>query len=395
MIEIQDIFNQFGDEYRRNHKLPLHILKTMIAIESCRTAELGGHVDECNECGHIRISYNSCRNRHCPKCQTLAKERWLQKRKEDLLPVGYFHIVFTIPQELNFITLTNQKEMYSILFNSVSETLLELSRDKKYLGAEIGFMSILHTWGQNLMNHPHIHCIVPSGGLTFDGTKWINPKKDFFIPVKVLSRKFRGKFLFYLKKAYQSNALKYTTGIQELTEKHIFHSFIDKLYKKEWVVYCKPPFGSAEHVLEYLGRYSHRVAISNHRIVNLENGYVIFKWKDYRDNNKEKFMTLTVDEFMRRFFMHVLPRKFVKIRHYGILSNRNRSTKLQKCKELTGAVQSKSENSDVKLSVAELLFKLTGIDINICPCCDKGEMVTKEKLNRQNYSPPGEINKIA
>ncbi|HEY8889067.1 MAG TPA: IS91 family transposase [Clostridium sp.] len=395
MIEIQDILNQHGDEYRRNHKLPLHILKTMIAIESCRTAELGGHVDECNECGHMRISYNSCRNRHCPKCQTLAKERWLEKRKEDLLPVGYFHIVFTIPQELNYITLTNQKEMYSILFNSVSETLLELSRDKKYLGAEIGFMSILHTFGQNLMNHPHIHCIVPSGGLTFDGTRWINSKNDFFIPVKVLSRKFRGKFLFSLKKAYHNNELKYTTGIHELTEKHIFQSFIDKLYKKEWVVYCKPPFGSAEHVIEYLGRYSHRVAISNHRIVNLENGYVTFKWRDYRDHNKEKFMTLTVDEFMRRFFMHVLPRKFVKIRHYGILSNRNRSTKLQRCKELTGAVQSKNQNSEVKLNAAELLFKLTGIDINICSCCGKGEMVTKEKLNRQNYSPPGEINKIA
>jgi len=395
MIEIQDIFNQFGDEYRRNHKLPLHILKTMIAIESCRTAELGGHVDECNECGHVRISYNSCRNRHCPKCQTLAKERWLEKRKEDLLPVGYFHIVFTIPQELNYITLTNQKEMYSILFNSVSETLLELSRDKKYLGAEIGFMSILHTFGQNLMNHPHIHCIVPSGGLTFDGTRWINSKNDFFIPVKVLSRKFRGKFLFSLKKAYHNNELKYTTGIHELTEKHIFQSFIDKLYKKEWVVYCKPPFGSAEHVLEYLGRYSHRVAISNHRIVNLENGYVTFKWKDYRDHNKEKFMTLTVDEFIRRFFMHVLPRKFVKIRHYGILSNRNRSTKLQRCKELTGAVQSRNQNIEVKLNAAELLFKLTEIDINICSCCGKGKMITKEKLNRQNFSPPRGINKIA
>jgi len=395
MIEIQDILNQHGDEYRRNHKLPLHILKTMIAIESCRTAELGGHVDECNECGHVRISYNSCRNRHCPKCQTLAKERWLEKRKEDLLPVGYFHIVFTIPQELNYITLTNQKEMYSILFNSVSETLLELSRDKKYLGAEIGFMSILHTFGQNLMNHPHIHCIVPSGGLTFDGTRWINSKKDFFISVKVLSRKFRGKFLFYLKKAYHNNSIKYTTGIQELTEKHIFQSFIDKLYKKEWIVYCKPPFGSAEHVLEYLGRYSHRVAISNHRIVNLENGYVTFKWKDYRDHNKEKFMTLTVDEFIRRFFMHVLPRKFVKIRHYGILSNRNRSTKLQRCKELTGAVQSRNQNIEVKLNAAELLFKLTGIDINICSCCGKGKMITKEKLNRQNFSPPGGINKIA
>ena len=395
MIEIQDIFNQYGDKYRKNHKLPLHILKTMIDIEACRTAELGGHVDECDECGHVRVSYNSCRNRHCPKCQTLAKERWLEKRKEDLLPVGYFHVVFTIPQELNYITLTNQKEMYSILFNAVSETLLELSRDKKYLGAEIGFMSILHTWGQNLMNHPHIHCVVPSGGLTFDGTEWINSKNDFFIPVKVLSRKFRGKFLFYLKKAYYSNALKYSTEIEKLTEKHIFQSFICKLYKKEWVVYCKPPFGSSEHVLEYLGRYSHRVAISNHRIVNLENGYVTFKWRDYKDHNKEKFMTLTVDEFMRRFFMHVLPRKFVKIRHYGILSNRNRSTKLQKCKELTDAVQSKSENSDVKLSAAELLLKLTGIDINICSCCGKGKMITKDKLDRQNYSPPGEANKIA
>ncbi|MBU3199232.1 IS91 family transposase [Clostridium estertheticum] len=395
MIEIQDIFNQYGDEYRRNHKLLLHILKTMIDIEACRTAELGGHVDECDECGHVRVSYNSCRNRHCPKCQTLAKERWLEKRKEDLLPVGYFHVVFTIPQELNYITLTNQKEMYSILFNAVSETLLELSKDRKYLGAQIGFMSILHTFGQNLMNHPHIHCVVPSGGLTSDGTRWINSNKDFFIPVKVLSRKFRGKFLFYFKKAYYSNALKYSTGIEELTEKHIFQSFIGKLYKKEWIVYCKPPFGSAEHVLEYLGRYSHRVAISNHRIVNLENGYVTFKWRDYKDDNKEKFMTLTVEEFMRRFFMHVLPRKFIKIRHYGILSNRNRSTKLQKCKELTDAVQSKSENSYVKLSAAELLLKLTGIDINICSCCGKGKMLTKEKLDRQNYSPPGETNKIA
>ena len=395
MIEIQDIFNQHGDEYRRNHRLPLNILKTMIDIEACRTAELGGHVDECDECGNVRVSYNSCRNRHCPKCQTLAKERWLEKRKEDLLPVGYFHVVFTIPEELNYITLTNQKEMYSILFKSVSETLIELSSDKKYLGAEIGFMSILHTFGQNLMNHPHIHCVVPSGGLTFDGNRWINSKKDFFIPVKVLSRKFRGKFLFYLKRAYYSNALKYTTGIEELTKKHIFQSFINKLYKKEWIVYCRPPFGSAEYVLEYLGRYTHRVAISNHRIVNLENGYVTFKWRDYKDHNKEKFMTLTVDEFIRRFLMHVLPRKFVKIRHYGILSNRNRSTKLQKCKELTGAVESKNQNSEVKLSAAELLLKLTGIDINICSCCGKGKMITKDKLNRQNYSPPGGINKIA
>ncbi len=233
------------------------------------------------------------------------------------------------------------------------------------------------------------------GGLTIDGDRWINAKKDFFIPVKVLSRKFRGKFLFYLKKAYYSNAFKYTTGIEELLEKHIFHNFIDKLYKKEWIVYCKPPFGSAEYVLEYLGRYSHRVAISNHRIVNSENGYVTFKWRDYKDHDKEKFMTLAADEFIRRFIMHILPRKFVKIRHYGILSNRNRSTKLLKCKELTGAVQIKNQNLEVRLDASELLLKLTGIDINICPCCGKGKMVIKEKLIRQNYSPPGEQNRIA
>ena len=199
MIELQDIFLKHSEEYCNRHKLPFHIHKVMKNIEVCRTAKLGGHVDECPECGHTRISYNSCRNRHCPKCQTLAKEKWLEERKRDLLPVGYFHVVFTIPEELNYITLTNQKEMYSILFKATSETLLELGKDRKYLGAEIGFTTILHTWGQNLMNHPHVHCIVPSGGLSFEGSRWIESRKDFFIPVKVLSRKFRGKFLFYFK----------------------------------------------------------------------------------------------------------------------------------------------------------------------------------------------------
>lgn len=226
---------------------------------------------ECDECGHIKISYNSCRNRHCPKCQTLAKEKWIDDRKNDLLPVGYFHVVFTIPEELNFITLINQNIMYSILFRAVSETLLELSRDAKYLGAEIGFTAILHTWGQNLMNHPHLHCIVPGGGLSIDRKRWINSKKNFFIPVKVLSRKFRGKFLFYVKKAYYDNKLKFTGEVEHLNDKQEFQLFLDKLHKKEWIVYCKPTFQSAEHVLEYLGRYTHRVAISNNRILKLEN----------------------------------------------------------------------------------------------------------------------------
>jgi hypothetical protein len=393
MIEIQDIFYEHGEDYRKAHRLPLNVLKAMTAIEACRTAELGGHVDECDECGHIRISYNSCRNRHCPKCQTLARERWLEDRKKDLLSVGYFHVVFTIPEEINYLAFTNQKEVYSILFQAASETLLELGRDRKYLGAEIGFTSILHTWGQNLMHHPHVHCIVPSGGLSLDGNRWINSKKDFFIPVKVLSRKFRGKFLYYLKNSYYDDTLKLIGDNHELIEKQVFQCFIDKLYKKEWVVYCKPPFSSAEHVFEYLGRYTHRVAISNNRLVFFDNGYVTFKWRDYRDHNKQKFMTVTAEEFIRRFLMHVLPCKFVKIRHYGILSNRNRLTKLKKCKELTGSVLKMTSIS--KLSSTELLFKLTGIDLNICPCCTKGKMVRQGKLQPKNFSPPKAVKKIS
>lgn len=388
MVEIQDIFNKYGGEYKKVHNLPLRVLKTIRAIERCRTSEMGGHVDECDACGHKRISYDSCRDRHCPKCQTLAKEKWVEARKKDLLPIGYFHVVFTIPQELNYITLTNQKEMYSILFKAASETLLELGKDKKYLGAEIGIVSILHTWGQNLVNHPHLHCVVPSGGLNFEGTRWINSKKKFFIPVKVLSRKFRGKFLYYLKEHYYSNSLKYTSGIDELKEKHLFQAFVNRLYEKEWVVYCKAPFKNAENVLEYLARYTHRVAISNNRILSIENGYVSFKWRDYRDKNKEKVMKLTAEEFIRRFIMHILPTRFVKIRHYGILSNRNKSTKLRKCKRLTGAKQNRIEDVEKKLTTAELLFKVTGKDISVCPCCKKGKMILRQTLTPKNYTVP-------
>ena len=389
MIEVQDIFAELGYKYCDEHNLPFQLRKAMMNIITCRTSELGGHVDECDKCGPTRISYNSCRDRHCPKCQTLSKERWIENRKDDLLPIPYFHVVFTIPHELEFLTLTNKKEMYSILFKATSETLLELSKDRKYLGAEIGFTTILHTWGQNLMNHTHTHNIVPSGGLSFDGQRWINSKKGFFIPVKVLSRKFRGKFLYYLKKDYYVNKLKFINEIEELKYKDVFRCFVDRLYNKEWVVYCKPPFGSAEHVIGYLGRYTHRVAISNNRIVAFENGYVVFKWKDYRDNNKEKYMTVTAEEFIRRFLMHVLPCKFVKIRHYGILSNRNRITKLKKCKRILKVSMSKIE-AKVKLSITELLFKLTGLDINKCPCCS-GKMVTKRKLAPQISGPPPKI----
>lgn len=395
MIEVQDIFLQYGEKYTEEHNLPFHIRNAMFDIESCRTAALGGHIYECDECGHTHIAYNSCRNRHCPKCQTLAKEKWLENRKKDLLNVSYFHIVFTIPEELNFSTLLNQKEVYSILFRATSETLLELSKDPKYIGADIGFMSILHTWGQNLMHHPHIHCIVPAGGLSLDETRWINSKEGFFIPVKVLSRKFRGKFLAYFKEAYYNNKFKFSGDIECYNEKHIFQQFANVLYLKEWVVYCKPPFGSAEHVLEYLGRYTHRVAISNNRIVKLENDYVTFKWRDYKDGNKEKLMTISAEEFIRRFLMHILPHKFVKIRHYGLLSNRNKKTKLKKCKKLVGCMLKNSNECIEKLNVSELMLKLTGIDIGKCPCCNNGRLIKKEKFLPQNYSPQTNLAKTS
>lgn len=378
MLEVADIIREYGEDYRRKHKLPSRMIKVINAIESCRTSKLGGHIDECDNCGHIRISYNSCRNRHCPKCQGLAKERWLIDRKSDLLPVEYFHVVFTVPDTLNSLMLRNQKETYGILFKSVSETLIELGKDPKYLGADIGFIGILHTWGQNLMNHPHIHCIVPGGGLSFDSNRWISSRKKFFLPIKVVSRLFRGKFLSYLKAAYSKGKLKFCGNIQDLAEEKEFNKLVDSLYKREWVVYSKPSFKSPECVLEYLGRYTHRVAISNNRITDITDGKVTYKYRDYKDGNKNKLMTVEAHEFIRRFLLHILPDNFVKIRHYGILSNRNRGTKLKRCKEILGISAKKSKE---KISWQELLVKLTGKDPRICPCCNIGRLIRKEILS--------------
>ena len=384
MSSLQEVMVLHGDEYLKSNKLPLNIHKTLAAIKFCRTSALGGHIYECDTCGHIKISYNSCRNRHCPKCQTFAKEKWLYERSKSLLPTHYFHIVFTVPEQLNSLILFNQKELYSIFFASVSETLIELAKDKKYLNADIGFTSILHTWGQNLMNHPHIHCIVPGGGLSLDKSKWIKSKKKFFIPVKVLSRKFRGKFLYYMNKLYLKNKLKFPANISELGSRDVFNQFKDSLYKKEWIVYSKPPFGSAEHVLQYLSRYTHRVAISDNRIIKVDNDNVVFKWRDYKDNNKEKVMTLKPQEFIRRFTMHILPDRFVKIRHYGILGNRNKQLKFKRCLEIF-RIKPKADDS---LSSAELFFKLTGIKIGMCKVCEKGNLIKKDKLMPLRYSPP-------
>jgi hypothetical protein len=282
-VEVVDIFRQYGHAYRGSHEMPLNQLRAMRAIEICRTAELGGHVEQCDTCGAIRISYNSCRNRHCPKCQFLKKEKWLEEMKEDFLPVQYFHVVFTTPDELNPLALRNQRVIYNILFRSVAETLTELSRDQKHLGAQIGFISILHTWGQNLMDHPHIHCIVTGGGLSPDGDKWVSCRKGFFLPVKVMSRLFRGKFLDYLGKSYDSQELIFPGNINHLQEWETFKEFLKQFYSQEWVVYCKPPFKGPEMVLEYLARYTHRIAIGNHRIIKIEDDKVSFLWRDYAE----------------------------------------------------------------------------------------------------------------
>ena len=380
-IEVADIFRRYGPAYREVHgkEMPLRQHRVMKAIEVCRTGELGGHVEECDECGAIKISYNSCRNRHCPKCQCLDKERWLEARKRDILLTHYFHAVFTIPEDLRPIALRNQKVVYSLLFLSTSETMKELARDPKHLGCEIGLIVLLHTWTQTLLDHPHIHCIVPGGGLSLDGRRWISTRNDFFIPVKVLSRKFRGKFLHHLKKAYNNGKIVFPGAIRALESRPVFETFFTGLYAQEWVVYCKPPFKKPEDVIDYMGRYTHRVAISNDRIVEMQSDQVTFKYRDRTDNDRIKYMTLDAFEFIRRFLLHVLPDGFMKVRHYGLLSNRNRKTKLDLCKAFLG-VQFQEYDNGEKERWEDLLLRLTGIDPRICPICGKGRLVLRERL---------------
>jgi hypothetical protein len=371
--ELGDIFSLFGEEYRRKHKLPLQQRKVMFAVEACRTSVLGGHVDSCNSCGHKRISYNSCRNRHCPKCQNLNKEKWIEKLSCNLLPVKYFHIVFTIPSELNRLCLVNQKVLYDILFQSASQTILSLAKDEKHLGVLSGLVAVLHTWGQNLMDHPHLHTMVPDGGWSEWNGYWKNTKKNFFIHVKVLSKVFRGKFLAAIKTAYKNKQLKFEGEIKSLNQSGNFKNLIDILYKKDWVVYAKEPFKNASGIIKYLGNYTHRIAISNDRIQKIEGDEILFGWKDYRDNSKRKMMSLTAHEFIRRFLLHVLPPGFCKIRYYGILSSRNRNTVLQKCKNAMAIKEAKSKFEGLMWN--EVLKIVTGFDVLMCPHCKKGKMI--------------------
>ncbi len=391
-VEVADIFRQHGPGYRESHKLPHNQLRAMHAIEVCRTSELGGHRDKCDneDCEHVRLSYNSCRNRHCPKCQTLRKEKWIWDRASDLLPIQYFHVVFTIPAELKPLVLSNQKVMYDLLFRSVSETLIKLGNDPGRLGARIGFISILHTWGQNLMDHPHVHCIVTGGGLSPEEDKWVSCRKGFFIPVRVMSELFKGKFLDYLRQAYESNKLVFPGIISHLEPSNTFESFRRQFYHKKWVVYCKPPFNGAQGALQYLGRYTHRVAISNNRILKLEDGAVSFRWRDYADGDKNKVMTLDSGEFIRRMLLHVLPDRFVKIRHYGLLANKRRKHYIGLARFLLGSSMVETKARKPHETWQEWFRRVTGIDVTLCPVCKKGRMVTVEMLYPSCNGPPQE-----
>jgi len=301
-------------------------------LMTCRTAELGGHVERCTSCGETRIAYNSCRNRHCPKCQATRAAAWVASREADLLPVEYFHVVFTVPERIGAVALQNKSATYSILFRAASETLREIAADPRHLGAEIGFLAVLHTWAQNLQHHPHVHCVVPGGGLSLDGQRWIRCRPGFFLPVRVLSRVFRGKFLDFLNRAHQRGRLHFQGGSRALCDRKPFTTLLKACRKQEWVVYAKPPFAGPSAVLKYLSRYTHRVAISNRRLISLENGHVRFRCRDRRHGHRPRTMTLSAVEFLRRFLLHVLPRGFVRIRHYGFLANRARSEKLERCR---------------------------------------------------------------
>ena len=376
-IEVADIIRAAGKDFiekQRSWLTGLH-LKVLSAIERCRTVALGGHRDRCSRCGHVvAISYNSCRNRHCPKCLNNARKKWLTARQRELLDVPYMHLVFTIPHTLSSLVLHNKKLLYRLLFRASAATLLEIAADPAHLGAKIGFFSILHTWGQNLLHHPHLHCVIPAGGLSPDHKAWIYPRYRFFLPCGVLSRVFRGKFISGLKQAFREGKLCLPGELQSLADKSTFHSFLRTLHQHQWVVYAKPPFGGPNHVLNYLARYTHRVAISNHRLAALSDGKVTFRWKDYAHGSQQKLMTLSLEEFLRRFLLHTLPRRFVRIRFFGYMANRGRAALLPLCRRLIGTNQEAESSSET-----------TNVDnqpVWLCPVCS-GPMIVIQRLTAQ------------
>lgn len=372
-LEVADIFRQHGAAYREAHSLSYEQWRVMRAVEVCRTAVLGGHLEECDHCLKTRNAYNSCRNRHCPKCQGAERAKWLAARKAELLPVEYFHVVFTLPEQIAEIAFYNKEAVYNMLFRATAETLLTIAGDPKHLGAGIGFFAVLHTWGQNLLHHPHLHCVVPGGGLSADHERWIACRPGYFLTVEVLSRLFRRLFLEALEEAFESGGLGFFGDLEPLRHPTAFNTYLAPLREADWVVYAKPPFGGPQQALAYLGRYTHRVAISNHRLVSDEGGQVSFQWKDYRHENEPKIMTVDADEFIRRFLIHTLPPGFQRIRHFGFLANCHRKAKLALCRQLlidpiTGLLPEPDQ-------CAQMLQAITEEPLRLCPNCGIGAMI--------------------
>jgi len=387
-LEVADVFRRFGPAFRDQHGPSLSAARrrAMLVIERCRTAALGGHMERCGDCGHQRIAYNSCRNRNCPKCQGLARAQWLADRQAELLDVPYFHVVFTVPEAVATVAFQNQTVVYDILFRAASETLRKIAADPQHLGAEIGFLAVLHTWGQNLTHHPHLHCLVPGGGIAPDGKSWIACRPGFFLPVRVLSRMFRGLFLHYLEKAHAAGELNFFSAHRHLHEPAAFRRYLAPVRDTEWVVYAKRPFAGPAPVLDYVGRYTHRVAISNNRLVSMEEGKVRFRWKEYRDGNRQKTMSLQAGEFIRRFLIHVLPDGFHRIRYFGFLGNCHRARKLDLCRELLRMAP--ATPTDPPADYRDRYETLTGRTLRQCPHCLTGIMVVIGCIERPGICQP-------
>lgn len=383
-LEVADIFRQYANHYRTTHKVSYQQQKVINAILQCRTARLGGHMNACDSCGVTDISYNSCRNRHCPKCQTVDKLRWVAKRQSELLPVPYFHVVFTLPHELNCLINSNAALLYDLLFKATTETLLTFGHDPKRLGGQIGGTQVLHTWGQALTHHPHLHCIIPGGALT-DSGEWVSTRSNYLFPVKAMGRYFKKCYLKYLQQHYESKVLKYHGQALRYEDEREFKKFCNILWEKDWVVYGKKPFSSAENVVNYLGRYTHKSALSNCRLINLSERKVSFYWRDYRDNNKQKVMTLDVDEFIRRYLQHVLPARFMRIRQIGFMANRAKAKKLALC---CIALQHQQTYYHPE-SVEEIMQRVMNVDITQCRQCLRGTKVTVLTLLKQTDNVEG------
>ena len=380
--EVADIFRLYGDSYRQSNSLPYEKIKVMRHIEMCRTAELGGHIQQCDQRGFEQVAYNSCRDRHCPKCQCLVKEQWLNDRKAELLPCGYFHLVFTIPHDLNPIILCNKKITLHILFSAVSETLQAFAKDTQWrLVGQLGFISVLHTWSQTLMDHFHLHCLIPAGALSFNKVRWIPARDSFLFRIESLAEAFKNCYLQKLKTAYQNQKLIFPGNTAGFASKKEFQKLLSSLFKAKWIAYAKQPFAGPQQVLEYLGRYTHRVAISNNRIISIDKGKVTFKYQDRERNNETRIITLKAHEFIRRFLLHVLPAGFMKIRYYGFLSHKNKTKIIPLLRKLIDPHAILPEK--IKESIVDMMLRLTGTDITSCPKCGKGKMKMIRKLPKQ------------